>query len=199
MRSPDPVAQLAALQCAVFTDRRLRLEYRSSGDDVARERIVDPYGLVCKAGVWYLVADADGEPRLYRVSRVESAVVLDSAVRRRNGVELPGLWEELRRQVEDRPLPVAVVARVRRSQLDMFCRICAAHLAGPASDDDAEWVMLPLRFAAVKAARILLSFGENVTVLSPPEVRADLAGIAAAVVAQYQTAQYETSNRILGA
>jgi predicted DNA-binding transcriptional regulator YafY len=42
-----------------------------------------------------------------------------------------------------------------------------------------------LRFAAVPAARTLLSFGADVEVVSPPEVRADLATVAAAVVAQY--------------
>ena len=74
MRSPDPVGQLGVLQTAVFTGRRLRLRYRSSGQGSALERVVDPYGLVSKAGIWYLVADQDGEPRLFRVSRVLSAV-----------------------------------------------------------------------------------------------------------------------------
>ena len=88
--------------------------------------MVDPYGLVCKAGVWYLVADSEGEPRLFRVSRVASAVADGAPARRRDGVELAQLWESLRRQVEDRPAPVPVVARVRREWLDMFCRMCAA-------------------------------------------------------------------------
>jgi hypothetical protein len=35
------------------------------------------------------------------------------------------------------------------------------------------------------AARMLLSFGGNVEVLSPPEVRADLASMAGDVVARY--------------
>jgi predicted DNA-binding transcriptional regulator YafY len=42
-----------------------------------------------------------------------------------------------------------------------------------------------LRFAAVPAARTLLSFGDDVEVLSPAEVRADLAAVAAAVAALY--------------
>jgi len=45
--------------------------------------------------------------------------------------------------------------------------------------------MARLRFGAVPAARMLLSFGGNVEVVSPPEVRADLAAVAAAVVARY--------------
>ena len=190
MRAPDPVGQLGTLQAAVFTGRRLRLGYRSSGQHSARERVVDPYGLVCKSGVWYLVADQDGEPRLFRVSRVESAVADEAPVRRRDGVELAALWERLRRQVEDRPAPVQVVARVRRERLDMFLRICAAYLAGrPAgADGDDGWAVVPMRFAAVKAARILLSFGADVEVISPQELRDDLVAVAAEVVACYGTA-----------
>jgi hypothetical protein len=67
----------------------------------------------------------------------------------------------------------------------MFGRICAAHLDGPLPAAAGEWVEVPLRFAAVKAARTLLSFAGNVEVVSPPEVRADLAAAAAEVVACY--------------
>ena len=175
MRPPDPGGALGVLQAAVFTDRRLRLRYRSSGQGSASERVVDPYGLVCKAGIWYLVADQDGEPRLFRVSRVASAVADEEPVRRRDGVDLAGLWASLRREVEDRPAPVPVVVRVRREWLDMFGRICAAHLTGP----------LPA------AARTLLSFGGNVEVISPPEVRADLAAVAAEVLACYSNVRLD--------
>ena len=138
MRAPDAVGQLGVLQAAVFTDRRVRLRYRSSGQRSAGERVVDPYGLVCKAGAWYLVADSDGEPRLFRVSRVASAAVDSEPVRRRDGVELAQVWESLRRQVEDRPAGLLVVARVRRERLDLFCRICAGNLAGPVEEAGGE-------------------------------------------------------------
>ena len=134
-----------------------------------------------QGGVWYLVADSAGEPRLFRVSRVVSAVVDEAPVRRRDGVELTGLWELLRRGVEDRPAPLQVLVRMRREWLDMFGRICAAHLDGPLPAATGEWVEVPLRFAVVKAARTLLSFAGNVEVVSPPEVRADLAAAAAEV------------------
>jgi hypothetical protein len=42
-----------------------------------------------------------------------------------------------------------------------------------------------LRFAAVKAARVLLSFGGDVVVASPPDVREDLLPAAVAVTACY--------------
>lgn len=98
--------------------------------------------------------------------------------------------ETLRRQVEERPTEAAAVARVRREWLDMFGQIGAVHLAdghladgqlaeGQADDGDGEWAVVRLRFGAVPAARMLLSFGGDVEVVSPPEVRADLAAVAA--------------------
>ena len=195
MRAPEQVSHLGVLQAAVFTDRRVRLRYRSSGRprepeasgerEQSAERVVDPYGLVCKAGIWYLVADQDGEPRLFRVSRVASAATDEEPVRRRDGVSLAGLWTSLRRGVEDRPAPLEVVVRVRREWLDLFGRMCAAHLSGPLPAAAGEWTTVELRYPGVMAARPLLAFGANVEVLSPAAVRADLAAVAAEITGLY--------------
>ena len=63
---------------------------------------------------------------------------------RRDGVELAGLWASLRREVEDRPASLKVLVRVRRECLDMFGRICAAHLTGPLAGAIGEWTEVPL-------------------------------------------------------
>jgi predicted DNA-binding transcriptional regulator YafY len=188
MRTPEPPRHLGVLQSAVFAERRLRLRYRHTGQPAARAYTVDPYGLVCKSGIWYLIADHRGKPMLLRVSRVESASLASTGVRHRPGADLAGEWERLRQQVEDRPAPLRVVAQVRREVLDMFCRVHARHLAGPAPDggkDGPDWAEVELRFGGVFAARPLLAFGAGVRVISPAEVRADLAAVAGEVTACY--------------
>ncbi|MFT2019466.1 helix-turn-helix transcriptional regulator [Streptomyces sp. 796.1] len=129
LAGPRPTVDLSALETAVFTDRRLRLSYRHSGAARARAYTVDPYGLVAKAGTWYLVADRSGTPRLFRADRIARATVTDDPVRRRPGVELADAWQALRRGVEERPVAVRVRARVRRPRLDMFVRIVGSLLA----------------------------------------------------------------------
>jgi predicted DNA-binding transcriptional regulator YafY len=196
MRPAESVPVLAALQSAVFTDGRVRLRYRSRGQPAVTERVVDPYGLVSKSGVWYLVADHEGEPRLYRLSRAEAAEVTGEPVRRRPGTTLAALWEESRQRVEERPGRVLVTVRVRRSRLDLLGSLCAANLTGPLPEPvggeaartescGRQWAEIVLRFPVVMAARILLSFGDDVDVLSPPEVRADLAETAALAIARH--------------
>lgn len=183
---PQQAVDLDVLQDAVFTDRRLRLRYRHSGQSAVRTYTVDPYGLVSKAGVWYLVADRRATPRLFRADRVRSATVLDDPVRRRAGVELADVWEVLRRQVEDRPGGLEVTVRVRRDRLGMFQRMTAASLVGlPDDDGTSEWVTARLSYGIVREARQLLAFSDRVEVLSPPEVRAELARAAASVARLY--------------
>ncbi|MEV3988907.1 WYL domain-containing protein [Streptomyces sp. NPDC049837] len=186
LRGPSPAVELDALHDAVFTDRRLRLRYRHSGTEEARTYTVDPYGLVAKAGVWYLVADHRGAPRLYRADRIRRATVTDQRVRRRAGVELADVWEVLRRQVEERPAGLRVRARVHLSRLDLFMRLHGGLLTGePEPEPAGEWAQVGLAFPDVPHTRALLAFGANLEVLDPPEVRAELARRAARVLALY--------------
>lgn len=183
---PRRAVDLDVLQDAVFTDRRVRLRYRHGGETEPRTHTVDPYGLVSKAGVWYLVADRRGTPRLFRADRIRTATLLADPVRRRPGVELADAWEVVRRQVEERPGEVEVTVRVRRSHLDMFVRLNAAALTGLPEDAGAgEWVTARLSHGSVRESRTLLAFGDAVEVLSPAGAREELAATAAAIGALY--------------
>ncbi|SNX64194.1 predicted DNA-binding transcriptional regulator YafY [Streptomyces sp. TLI_55] len=191
---PQPAVDLQVLQDAVFSDRRLRLRYRHSGEREIRTYTVDPYGLVSKAGVWYLVADRRAKPRLFRADRVRAATVLEDAVRRRPGVELADAWEQLRRQVEERPGGIDVVVRVRRDRLDLFLRMMTGWLTElPDDDGTGEWVTARLSYGVLGEARQLLAFSDRVEVLSPPEVRAELSRAAACVTELYQRAGGESA------
>ena len=91
---------LGILQQAIFTDRRLAIRYRPGYDGRLRFYTLDPYGLVDKAGVWYLVADHRREAKLFRIDRMSSARATDEPVQRRAGVELADLWDVLRRRID---------------------------------------------------------------------------------------------------
>ncbi|MFK0291117.1 helix-turn-helix transcriptional regulator [Streptomyces sp. NPDC090442] len=81
---PETPELLPVIADAVWDDRRLTVRYLRAEDEVARE--LEPYGLVLKAGVWYLAAraapagdaaDAGGPPRtgfrVYRLDRFTAA------------------------------------------------------------------------------------------------------------------------------
>ncbi|AUY51892.1 WYL domain-containing protein [Streptomyces sp. CB01881] len=182
---------LGELQHAVFADRRLRLRYRHSGTPAPVEYTVDPYGLVFKASVWYLVADLHGEPRLFRAERVLAAETAEEPVRRRPGVGLGEAWAVLREQVERLPKELAVKVRVRRGRLDMFVRIHGSRLSAPPPADAGggapeEWVELAMGFQSLPSVRALLSFGGDAEVVSPQAARRELARAAAEAARLYR-------------
>ncbi len=194
MRPAEAVPHLAAVQEAVWGERRLDIGYRSSGASAARRLRVDPYGLVAKAGIWYLIAADRGEPRLYRVSRIESVTSIDEPARRPSELDLDGLWQRLRRRVEERGPGISVRLQVRLEQTDRVLRICAPQLVAPATreavDDVSGWATYQMQFVAEGAARgVLLGFGTDVEVLSPPALRRHFAETAAAILRLYRDGQ----------
>src|SRR5437870_3876306 len=50
----EPVPHLATVSEAVWASRRLEIAYRR--DDGAVSRVLEPLGIVLKAGIWYLIA-----------------------------------------------------------------------------------------------------------------------------------------------
>ena len=81
------------LQQAVYEDRCIRVVYeRHSGEVV--ERVLEPYGLVVKAGIWYLVARRDGEFRNYRASRLHRVALLHQTFSRSPDFDLASFWAE---------------------------------------------------------------------------------------------------------
>jgi predicted DNA-binding transcriptional regulator YafY len=185
----EQVPWLRVLQDAVYQGKQVRIEYRGSGTTAAVARTVDPYGLVAKAGVWYLIAAVAGEPRLYRVVRVVDAVVLDESAVRPAELDLAALWESLRARVEERRPGGAVSLRVRDTEVDRLLRICRSQLSVPAPVPGIAvdgWITLELVFVAEPAAAaVLAGFGPRVEVTAPDSLRARLHEIGTALVARY--------------
>lgn len=78
-QSPSTPSLLPPLAEAVWDDRLVRVRYRRRDAEVERE--LEPYGLVLKAGVWYLAARVpdSGSRRVYRVDRFTDVADADEA------------------------------------------------------------------------------------------------------------------------
>jgi predicted DNA-binding transcriptional regulator YafY len=191
MRRAEELPHLATVQQAVWNDRRLRIGYQRAGVTEVSTLTLDPYGLVSKAGTWYLVGAPDNaEARLYRVSRMTAAEVLDEPATRPPGLDLEAMWEELRRGVEERGAAYPVRLRVRAERAEMLLRLAASQVMAPPRRHalSAGWETVELDFVAAGAARgTLLSFAADVEVLEPGELRAALGEAGAALAELYRT------------
>src|SRR6478736_5539816 len=117
-RSGRNEPHLTDIATAVWEDRRVAIAYRHPGERDAAPRTLDPLGLVCKAGTWYLVARRDGELRTYRVSRVQELVVLDEQFDRPEGFELARFWNESVAEYESNIPTIEVVVAASPAALD---------------------------------------------------------------------------------
>ncbi len=178
--APVP-AHLARVQDALWSDRRLRLHYRRTQERVV-ERTVEPYGLVSKAGTWYLLAGVDGQPRVYRVSRIEDAQLTDQTFVRPPGFDLRSAWAaQVGRFRGEGPERVSVTVRVDPEVSGQFTR-----LVGELVVERLPQGLAVLDFPACDAAVSLLApFGAAVEVLQPPDLRERLAELGRQLSALY--------------
>src|SRR2546429_184691 len=66
------------------------------------ERLLDPYGLVDKDDVWYLIAGTARGRRTFRIDRVIDAELTGEAFERPADFDLSGAWAEVVDRMEER-------------------------------------------------------------------------------------------------
>lgn len=188
-RSADATPQLATVADAVWNQRRLRVRY--GRPTVEPERLLDPLGVVLKSGVWYLVALRGGEPRTYRVSRIEAAEALDERFERPAEFDLAAYWGSSTKAYEREIPRVVAVLRVDPGQLDLL-----ATLVGGATVDEAErlpndndpdrWLRLRLAIEWPRdAAERLVGMGGRAEVIEPAELRRKVIDLGRASLARH--------------
>src|SRR5689334_920988 len=92
-RDAQPLSWWDDLQLAVDQDRCVQAVYERQNGEVI-ERTLEPYSLVAKSSVWYLVAGHAGALRTYRVVRFRSVTLLDARFQRRADFDLPSFWRQ---------------------------------------------------------------------------------------------------------
>ncbi len=193
---PKTPELLPAVADAVWDDRRVVARYRRGDSDVERE--LEPYGLVLKAGVWYLCARvAAGDSfRVYRIDRFTAVdpAASDERFTRREDFDLPAFWEDRAEQFARSILRAEVVVRVspdgaRRLPyaVDPTAAREALELAGVPDDGGDGWVTVTLPVESEEVAHgQLAGLGPEVEVLAPASLRARFAEDAVRLAALYR-------------
>ncbi|ALV36146.1 YafY family protein [Streptomyces sp. CdTB01] len=190
---PKAPALLPAVADAVWDDRRISARYR--GRDTEVERTLEPYGLVLKAGAWYLCARV-AERGTYRVYRIDRFTAVDGAeerFERDEGFDLPAFWDERAEQFARSILRDEVVVRLSEAgarALPHAVDPAAAReaLAAAGSPGPDGWVTLTLPVESEEVAHAQLAgLGPEVEVLAPPGLRQRFASDAARLAALYGT------------
>jgi len=185
-RRSSPLAVLPDLAAAVWRDRRIRIAYDSWKGPVSRD--LDPLGLVLKAGLWYLVAAAEGKPRTYRIANITALSVLETPSRRPIKFDLERYWDDWRTDFEARLLAERATVRLSAEGLRRLRIIspAAAEAADEAGRPDGDSVIAEIPIESVADAMgQMLHLGAEVEVLAPPALREAVVTAAKAIAGLY--------------
>ncbi len=168
------------LQDAVVRRRRVEIDYRDRG-----RRVVDPWGLVAKDDVWYLIGGTDKGQRTFRVDRIAGLTVTDLPVERPADFDLTREWDRVVGEMEQRrsllSATVLISARLAPVLRDRFGR----HSEQTGTLDDGRVRVRVAAPMAVSIAQELAGWGALVDVLEPESVRTELARLGSELVARY--------------
>ncbi|MES9507711.1 YafY family protein [Streptomyces sp. NPDC000609] len=191
-REGDRAPHLSAVAEAVWNDRAVRMRYLRWAEPHEITRVVEPYGLVLKAGHWYLVAGGAEGLRTYRISRVVSLHVLDERFERPEGFDLADHWQnylrffDTRRQQGEATLRLSPGAFHRLPHLWESAMADAAQRTATRPDADG-WVRVTIPIESVEQALPeLLRLGADAEILAPAGLRAHMARTLDALTRVYR-------------
>ncbi|MFF9805464.1 helix-turn-helix transcriptional regulator [Streptomyces coeruleorubidus] len=190
-KEPKTPVLLPEVADAVWDDRRVTARYRRGEDEIVRE--LEPYGLVLKAGVWYLCARVagGGSFRVYRIDRFTAVDTAGERFEREPEFDLPAFWEERAEQFARSILRARVVVRlspggVRRLPYTLDSLSAREALADADAPDDDGWVTVALPVESEEVAHAqLTALGPEVEVLAPQGLRERFAGDALRLAGLY--------------
>ncbi|MFE9684395.1 helix-turn-helix transcriptional regulator [Streptomyces sp. NPDC002701] len=175
---------LPAVADAVWNGRVLHVLYRRWREPTDVRRRLEPYGLVLKAGRWYVVAGPG--PRTFRVDQILELTAADEEFVRPEDFDLGAYWAGYQRDFHDRLRRAEAVVRLAPG----------VRLSGPAGDavraggvtDAAGWTRASVPIESVEHAHAeFLRLGTGIEVLEPAELRARMADTVATLARRYGT------------
>jgi predicted DNA-binding transcriptional regulator YafY len=183
-RTSDLVPYLPALARAVLDQRVVAMTYDSWTS--VRDWLIEPLGLVLKAGAWYAAAQSGGVIRTFKVSNIRALQLQEATFERPADFDLPKWWSVSLSRFEAELRPATAIVRAtalgleRIAKLGAYAATAAANAAPPDADGWAR-VTLPIETTG-QAALMLLGIGPEVIVIDPTALRDQLRALVERLV-----------------
>jgi predicted DNA-binding transcriptional regulator YafY len=172
------------LQEAVVRRLKVSLQYQNRAGERAR-RLVDPWGLVDKDDIWYLVAGTTKGQRTFRLDRIAEATLTDQLAERPTDFTLQGEWERIVDEIEQRRSLVSATVLIDAHLLPVLRAQFGRHCQALETLDDGRARVRVAAHMTVSLAEKIAGWGAAVEVLEPESVRNELARLGSELVARY--------------
>ncbi|MFD8302891.1 helix-turn-helix transcriptional regulator [Streptomyces sp. NPDC059690] len=167
---------LTAVADAVWHSRVLHVLYRRWAEPTDVERRLEPYGLVLKAGRWYVVAGPG--PRTFRVDQILRLADPGEEFTRPSDFDLAAYWEAYQRDFHDRLYRGEAVVRLAPG-------VRLPRAVDLRADEDG-WTVARVPIESVAHAHgEFLRLGTGIEVLEPSDLRLSIARTVAELAGMY--------------
>ncbi|MER7516644.1 YafY family protein [Streptomyces sp. NPDC126499] len=169
---------------AVRAGRVLAVRYRRWKEPTDVDRRLEPYGLVLKAGRWYLVAGPG--PRTYRVDQILDLTVTDEEAVVPEGFDLAAHWRASQEDFHARLHRGEVLVRISPRGATRLSGAAARALAENGTPEPDGWTRATLPVEGPDHAHdTLLALGTEVEVLAPEDLRERIAATVRTLAERY--------------
>ncbi len=190
-----PPTHLQAVAAAVWAGTRISVRYESW--QRTSQRVLEPLGLVLKAGTWYVAARRAGAVgssssavRPYRLAAIEALQALAEPFTPPAAFDLAAWWRDSTARFEAGVYTASARLRVSEDGLARLCRFsptvaeAALATAAPCAVDG--WVEVEVPIESLHhAAAEMLRLGTEAEVLSPPALRSRMRDASARLASMY--------------
>lgn len=184
---------LRSIADATCSDQIIAIDYESW--QTRRIRVVEPLGVVCKTANWYLVARHKKRVGIYRIDSMHAVRVIAGRTVNRRNFNLEQVWNRevarfeagLRRQRTRIRVSADAMSQISVLGAD------AAEAIRSATPDKHGWRTSEIWIESpAHAAKQLLCFADLIEVISPAELRRELAECANRVAAMYKRERHRS-------
>jgi predicted DNA-binding transcriptional regulator YafY len=178
MTDPDDVPHLAQVAEAVWNQHQIHINYQRWREPREVDRVLDPLGVVLKAGRWYLIGHTDGTIRTYRVARIQHLHTLPETFTRPRDFDLATYWrayfERFKNELYTQHATVRLSPQAqRRAQVLLPPAMGRAALDTAQPPDTGGWTVATIPIESIRHGHVeFLRLGADIEVLGPPELRA---------------------------
>jgi predicted DNA-binding transcriptional regulator YafY len=193
-RDADSAPQLGGVATAVWDQRVIRIRYLRWEKPHQITREIEPYGLVFKAGRWYLVAAAGATTRTYRISRILDLEPLDATFERDGTFDLARYWEEYLRHFDQRRLVASATIRISPGALARLPEVAEPAVVEAArrttQPDTHGWLRVTIPVDEPRQALAdLFRLAPDIEIIHPAELRATMIETVRALSRLYNSSQ----------
>jgi predicted DNA-binding transcriptional regulator YafY len=173
------------LEQAVYEDRYIQVHYEKFSGEVV-ERTLQPYSLIAKSSLWYLIAKHDDDFRIYRVSRFHTITLLDKHFNRQPDFDLPTFWNTHLHDFIDNIPQFTFTIRIHASRIRLAQRLVPGRSQILQPEDPDGWMIAQFQIESIELATMLVvGLGDQASIIDPPELHTAVLNTARQILETY--------------